>query len=195
MAEMTYCTGMADGGFICPMLKHCARATREPAEPEKGYDVFAVPPYQVALKVCNFFWPEGNPGLTEMTIPPDTVIHMGGGDSPHPSGMEVFEESDGQYAFVEPEEDQTMGDLVGATTELAGAAFNLKVPLWPTGEEQDEVFQKLVLTLDDIETFSAHCVTQRNTDPVEVWLLLTGIKARMERLIYPPDGPTEIDDD
>ena len=113
MAEMTYCTGETPGGFICPMKEHCARATREPGKDVTGWDVFAMPPWQDALKACDFFWPEANPGLTDMHIPPGTVIRMGTPhpDHPHPSGMEIHEETD--------EQDQVFQMLVKTEGEIS----------------------------------------------------------------------------
>jgi len=134
----------------------------------KGYGVFNEPPWREEDKDCEFYWPEIVKGMTEKEISPEMIMHLGGGEFKAASGVEGSLEATAEMLQMETDSAEFFGPRM----------------LWETAEEQDEVFQKLVKTEGDITAFSSHCKAKRNTDPVEVWLILTTIQNRMRRLIY-----------
>lgn len=56
--------------------------------------------------------------------------------------------------------------------------------LWPTAEEQKDVFDMLCRTESDIIELDTVSRENRSSNPREVWLVLDGIRARMRKLIY-----------
>lgn len=65
-----------------------------------------------------------------------------------------------------------------------GSAINNPAILWPTAEEQKDVFDMLCRTEGDIDAFDEISKKNRSTNPRDVWLVLDTIRTRMKKLIY-----------
>jgi len=193
---MIFCTG--DG---CPIKTLCARNRRVPQDRDQGYEVFKKPPYTGEQPDdgygCPYYWPESNPGMTDKVIDEANVITMGGGQPSLP-GIKEPElptevlgypiEPIGTGATTEPETDGPLHEPPPDWDGVKGGNPDIFSPdkpgLWPTAEEQDELFQKIVRCESDIEMFKRRCQKARNTDPHEVWLMLDAMLARLQKIIY-----------
>jgi len=182
----------------------CTRHKRTPA-PQIPYEVFIVPPYVApedddsSLDTCEFYWPETVPGVTEKIPPADNVQRMGE-QGTLPGIPEPDRTIDGRPSDTEPEELPTLVEKgeapiyppeihpdmeTGRTVTAGEQIFRPDRPgLWPTNEEQQEVFDRLTRTENDIDVFKKRCRALRNTDTREAWVVLDGILARMQLMIY-----------